>query len=402
MPDSVLRNGGRRTGRLAKAGRLLFLMATGFTLAAGLSACLSPSLPPAPTCPPVSPVTCTPAPPLPCTPAPALPCTPAPPLPGTPAPPLPGTPAPPTPGPAALQATVEAGASLAARAGIQPLCMRQENTDGDPELEWVGLYLISGEAPRLQGFILDGPNRYDLIPPESEETKGLGEFPTCELEVRDLNADGRTEIIIWGHTRTGATLLHLFVWEGDRYALLGGFEGKGGIRLENRDGDLADEVVVRWRPEGALVWEVIYTWDGARYAWTWDRYAWFYLDRPHPYPDDTPVHALASFYLALNDRDLPAAYRMLSPAARSVRAYEEWALGFATTMRVEVGAARVARQEGDRATVAAQVRALDNVDGRVIATVYTVEWQMIRLEEGWRLDWGTAEPLERWEVRYYP
>ena len=297
---------------------------------------------------------------------------------------------------------MEAGASLAARAGIQPLCIRQENTDDDPELEWVGLYLTSGEAPHLQGFILDGPNRYDLIPPESEETKGLGEFPTCQLEVRDLNADGRTEIIIWGHTRTGATFLHLFVWEGDRYALLGGFEGKGGIRLENRDGDLADEVVVRWRPEGALVWEVIYTWDGTHYAWTWDRYAWFYLDRPHPYPDDTPIHALASFYLALNDRDLPAAYRMLSPAARAARPYKEWALGFATTVRVEVGAVRATRQEGDRATVAAQVRALDNVDGRVIATVYAVEWQMVRMEEGWRLDWGTAEPLERWEARYYP
>ena len=297
---------------------------------------------------------------------------------------------------------MEAGASLAARAGIQPLCMRQENTDGDPELEWVGLYLASGDVPRLQGFILDGPNRYDLIPPESEETKGLGEFPTCELEVRDLNADGRTEMVIWGHTQTGATLLHIFVWEGDRYALLGGFEGKGGIRLENRDGDLADEVVVRWRPEGALVWEVIYTWDGARYAWTWDRYAWFYLDRPHPYPDDTPVHALASFYLALNDRDLPAAYRMLSPAAQSARTYEDWALGFATTLRVEVGAIRVTAQEGDRATVAAQVRALDNVDGRVMTTVYAVEWQMVRLGEGWRLDWGTAEPLEQWEVRYYP
>jgi hypothetical protein len=251
------------------------------------------------------------------------------------------------PEPAAIQATVEAGASYAARAGIQPLCMRQENTDDDPDLEWVGLYLSSGEPPRLQGFILDGPNRYDLIPPESEEDRGLGEFPTCELEVRDLNADGRTEMAIWGHTQAGATLLHIFVWDGGRYALLGGFEGKGGIRLENRDGDLADEVVVRWRPEGELVWEVIYTWDGTRYAWTWDRYAWFYMDRPHAYPDDTPVHALASFYLALNDRDLPMAYRMLSPAARSARTYEDWALGFATTLRVEAGAVRVTAQEGE-------------------------------------------------------
>ncbi len=369
---------------IGNAGHLLFLFATALLLAACFP--LSPS--PAPTCPPAALVTCTPAPPSLCTPAPSIPPTAAP------------TPLPPEP--AAIQATIEAGTSYAARAGIRPLCMRQENTDDDPDPEWVGLYLASSDPPRLQGFVLDGPNRHDLIPPESEESKGLGEFPTCELEVRDLNADGRTEIIIWGHTQAGATLLHIFAWDGRQYALVAGFEGKGGIRLENRDGDLTDEVVVRWRPEGDLVWEVIYTWDGAHYAWTWDRYAWFYLDRPHAYPDDTPIHALASFYLALNDRDLPMAYRMLSPAAQSVRTYEDWVLGFATTLGVEVGAVRVVAQEGERATVAAQVRALDNVDGRVIATVYAVEWQMVRLGGSWRLDRGAAEMLERWEARYYP
>lgn len=384
MADSTFHNPSQHCRRSSQAGRFPILVATGLILAACFP--LSPS--PVPTCPPVSPVTCTPAPPLPCTPLP-------PPSPTAVPPPSP-------PGAEAIRATVEAGAAQAVRAGLQPLCLRQENTDHDPDLEWVGLYLASGEPPRLQGFILDGPNRHDLIPPESEETKGLGEFPTCELEIRDLNADGRTEIAIWGHTRTGATLLHIFVWDGDRYVLLGEFRGRGGIRLENRDGDLADEVVVRWRPEGNLVWEVVYTWDGHHYVWTWDRYAWFYLDRPHAYPDDTPVYALASFYLALNDRDLPAAYRMLSPAARSAWAYEEWVRGFATTLQVEVGAVRVVAQEGDRATVAAQVRALDNVDGRVVATTFAVEWRMVHLEEGWRLEEGSAEMLERWEVRYYP
>ncbi|RME37436.1 MAG: hypothetical protein D6793_04195 [Thermoflexia bacterium] len=308
----------------------------------------------------------------------------------------------PTPGPAEVVATIEAARADIARTGIQPLCLRQEDTDGDPELEWVGLYLLSGEPPRLLGFILDGAAWYPLAPPESEEFKGLGEFPACQLEVRDLNADSVPEVVVWGHAQSGATLLHIFRWEGERYALLGGFEGKGGIRLENRDGDLADEVVVRWRPEGPLVWEVVYTWDGAHYVWTWDRYAWYYLDRPRPYPDDTPVHALSSFYLALNDRDLPAAYSLLSPAARSGQRYEDWALGFAATVRVEVGAARVVSGDEGRATVAAQVRALDNMGGRILARTYAVEWALVRTEEGWRLDWGKAELLEEWEMRYYP
>ncbi len=352
-----------------------------------LSACLPPPTP-APTALPASPPPTTPAP------SPAVSPT------STALPTVAPTILPPEP--AAISATVEAGWAQAARFGIQPLCLRQEETDGDPDLEWVGLYLLPSDPPRLQGFVLDGPHRYDLIAPETERVKSLGEFAACELEARDINADGRTEITIWGQTQKGSALLHIFVWDGRQYALLGQFEGRGGLYRENRDGDLADEIVVRWTPEGALVWEVIYTWDGANYVWTRDRYAWFYLDRPHPYPDDTPVHALASFYLALNDRDLPAAYRLLSPAARSAQPYEGWVLGFATTLRVEVGAVQIALQEGDRATVTAQVRAWDNVNGRVVVTVYAVRWEMVRLEEGWRLDWGTAEPLEQWEARYYP
>lgn len=352
-----------------------------------LSACLPLPTPLAPTALPASP----------------LPTTPAPPPVVSPTPPPPTVaPAIPPPEPAAISATVEAGWAQAARFGIQPLCLRQEETDGDPDLEWVGLYLLPGDPPRLQGFVLDGSTRYDLSAPETERVKSLGEFAACELEVRDINADGRTEIVIRGHTQKGSALLHIFVWDGRRYALLGQFEGRGGLYLENRDGDLADEIVVRWTPEGALVWEVVYTWDGAHYVWTRDRYAWFYLDRPHPYPDDTPVHALASFYLALNDRDLPAAHRLLSPAAQSAQPYEDWALGFATTLRVEVGAIQVARQEGDQATLTAQVRAWDNVDGRVVVIVYAARWEMVRLEGGWRLDQGTVEPLEGWEAKYYP
>ncbi|MCS7282595.1 MAG: hypothetical protein NZ769_04480 [Anaerolineae bacterium] len=308
----------------------------------------------------------------------------------------------PTPGPAEILATVEAGRAIVARTGVQPLCLCQKDTDGDQTLEWVGLYLLPGEPSRLTGFVLDGTAWFPLTPPESEEFKGLGEFPACELEVRDINADTMPEVIVWGHTQSGATLLHIFRWDGSRYALLGSFEGKGGVRLENRDGDLYDEIVVRWRPEGPLVWEVVYTWDGAHYVWTWDRYAWYYLDRPHPYSDDTPIHALASFYLALNDRDLPAAYRLLSPMARSRQSYEGWALGFATTVRVEMGAARVVSEKEDLATVAAQVRALDNVEGRILARLYAVEWELVRTEGGWRLDRGKAELLEEWEMNYYP
>ncbi|NIP35118.1 MAG: hypothetical protein GWN23_11435, partial [Gemmatimonadetes bacterium] len=157
------------------------------------------------------------------------------------------------------------------------------------------------------------------LPPLDEEEHGLGEYPTCELEVRDVNADGRVEILVWGHAGASTDLLHTYVWDGSTYVLLAAFEGNAGLRMENADGDLADEVVVRYDAGAGLVWEAVHTWDGANYGWTWERYAWFYLDRPHAYPTDTSEHAVVSFYLAVDDRDLPGAYGLLTGSAQAAQ-----------------------------------------------------------------------------------
>lgn len=287
--------------------------------------------------------------------------------------------------------------------GVAPLCLRQHDTDLDGELEWVGLYLRSTEPPQLLGFVLDGNAWYDLCPPAGEdEARGLGAYPACELETRDINGDGRIEIVVWGRVETNTDLLHIFSWDGTRYALLGIFEGPGGVRLANETGDTSDQVLVRLRPENGIAWEIVYAWDGTDYAWVWDRYTWFYPYRPHAYVDDSPLHALASFYLALADRDLPGAFGLLSPAAQAARSYDDWAVGFSTTLDVEVGAPRVVSQEEGWARVAAQVQAVDNVNGRVVTTLYDVEWQLIDTEAGWRLDSAAVDMLDQWEMPYYP
>lgn len=311
------------------------------------------------------------------------------------------TPAP-TVDPLNVAATVAAGEAAVQAHGVTPLCLRNEDVDADGVGEWLGLYLHPTEPPQLLGFVLDGSSWHELRPPENEEYAGLGELATCEMQVRDINVDGRSELLVWGHTGGGTDYLHVFAWDGTHYALLGAFDSRGGIRIENADDDLAEEIVVRWQPEGTLVWEVVYTWDGLQYAWTWDRYAWFYLDRPHALVTDTPLHALASFYLALNDRDLPAAYSLLSTSVQGGQSYAEWASGFERTVGAEVGAARLVTEENGWATVAAQVRARDNVDGRIVLSVYDVEWQLVETEAGWRLSSGSANLLEQWELPYAP
>jgi hypothetical protein len=295
---------------------------------------------------------------------------------------------------------VASGQTGLAVAGTEPLCLRWEDTDADGAAEWVGLYFQPGEPPQLRAFVLDGETWHDLSALEKEK-HGLGRYPTCELEVRDVNGDGRVEILVWGHAEASIDLLHVFVWDGQAYALVAPFEGNAGLRLEDADGDLVEEVVVRYQADGDLVWEAVHTWDGVSYGWTWERYAWFYRDRPHAYPTDTAEHAVISFYLAIDDRDLPGAYGLLSPAAQAAQPADAWMGGFGTTVGAEVGAVHELTSTGDLATVAAQVRAYDSVEGRIVATLWDVQWTAVRTPDGWRLESATTAEVDRWEAPYY-
>jgi len=310
----------------------------------------------------------------------------------------------PTADPVAVTSAVAKVRARLAEAGIEPLCLRWEDTDNDGAPEWVGLHLRPDEPSHLTAFILDGEVWHDLKPlgkEPGEEDYGLGVYPTCEVEVRDTNADGKTEILIWGHAKTSTDLLHIFVWEGASYMLLGAFEGDAGIRLGNADGDLADEIAVRYDAGSDLVWEAVHTWDGANYGWTWERYDWFFLDRPHAYLSDTPEHVVISFYLAVDDRDMRGAYNLLSNPARAAQSYEPWVAGFATTIAAEVGVVHERARSGGVANVAAQVRAYDNVDGRVVATLWDVEWTVVQTDAGWRLERSSIVQLDQWVLLYY-
>jgi hypothetical protein len=268
--------------------------------------------------------------------------------------------------------------------------------------EWLGLYVRRADPPRLAAFVLDGDAWYDLLPLEKAKY-GLGEHPSCELETRDVNADGRVDVLVWGHADVSTDLLHIFSWNGTGYGLVAPFDGNAGVAVEHTGVGLADAVIVGHKAGTDLVWEVVHTWDGTNYGWTWDRYTWFYADRPHVYPTNTPERSVISFYLAVNDRDLVGAYRLLSVSRQASQAYEEWADEFATTLTIEASAVHeVSRPEADVATVAAQVREYHNVESRVVATLWDVECTIVHTLAGWRLDGATVSQLDQWEVEYYP
>jgi len=332
-----------------------------------------------------------------------------------PSPTLPPAPAAsPTPEPALgasqLQAVVERGtAALQETAGeANILCMRYEDTDADGQPEWVALTERQGSTTnRLEAFVLDDGIVYELPsaqPKPGAAAMGLGEFATCEIEIRDVNVDGMPEIAIFGHAKGNETLLHLFAWEDDGYRRLGFFSGNAGVSFMDVDGDLEDEIWEGYRMQSApsIAWYVVYTWENNTYGWTSDTYGWYFDDRPQSYPTHLPDTAVIAFYLALNERDLPGAYEMLLPQNRP--SYEEWAIGYATTLQVSAGDVHTIPAEtgGSSSRVSAMVRAWDNDRGVLIGRLWNVEWDTTLTENGWRLLTSTAELLDEWSVSYWP
>ncbi len=287
------------------------------------------------------------------------------------------------------------------------ICLRYEDTTGDGTPEWLGVAHQNTTPPRLSAFVLTTDGYYPLEPASPEDGKpdvGLGQYPTCEVEVRDVNADGMPEIAIFGHADRNETLLHLFAWNGEGYRRLGFFAGDAGVRFVNLDGDLEEEIWEGYRERNApsLAWYVIFTWEEQTYGWTSDRYGWYALNRPQTYPTHKPEYAVISFYLALDDRDLPGAYSLLSP--QEGRTYETWAHGFATTVQVGVGSVHVipGTESENSARVAAMVTSWDNEGGMIIGRLWNTEWATVRTADGWRLTRATAELLEEWTATYWP
>ncbi len=321
------------------------------------------------------------------------------------------TPSPtPTIDPVQVAGTAQAGLEAVRRAAGEAtiLALRYEDLDADGQPEWLAVVQNGAEAP-LQALVLDEER---LFPLESTNPRtrlngwGLGLYPTCELQIADLTADGRPEIAIFGHGPGPMTLLHLYTWDGDDYRLLGAFAGDGGVTIEDRDGDLTAEIVEGYRDDRVddLVWQVIFTWNGESYGWTSDRWRWYYHRRPHTYPDQTPDVAVIAFYLALNDRDLPAAYRLLSEAAQRARPYESWACDFTNLLRVDVGDVHLVPGVGTETMrqVTAMLLTWDNINGEVIVRSWNVTWDVIRVEAGWRLDRLNATRLESYPAPYWP
>ncbi len=154
-------------------------------------------------------------------------------------------------------ATAEAGwTQLQSLAGDARLvCLRYEDVDADGTPEWIALTHQEGSpASRLGAYVLDGDTHtiLEAAPPKPGTADvGFGQYATCEIVTRDINADGIVEIAIFGHADGNRTLLHVFAWDGVGYRRLGFFYGDAGVRIVDVDGDLEEEIWEGHRIQGS-------------------------------------------------------------------------------------------------------------------------------------------------------
>jgi hypothetical protein len=71
-------------------------------------------------------------------------------------------------------------------------------------------------------------------------------------------------------------------------------------------------------------------------------------------------------------------------------------------LSAEVGSVHEIERVDNAATVSAQVRSYDNLDGYIIGRLWDVTWEVVREEEAWQLQQGSNELLDRWEAAYLP
>lgn len=149
--------------------------------------------------------------------------------------------------------------------------------DGDEPLEVVALLGFNGTGNGL------GYKHLELMVLELDRPPGqavawqsgklVGERGEA-LQVRDINGDGRDEVLSYQSMGAAGYTLYVVGWRDGAFGLLrpggGYFDGKGyfgdvGVRLEDLDRNGTYEILASYGPAGTST--DVYQWDGKRYTY---------------------------------------------------------------------------------------------------------------------------------------
>ena len=89
------------------------------------------------------------------------------------------------------------------------------------------------------------------------------------------------------------------------------------------------------------------------------------------------VERVRTFYYNLNHKYYDEAYNMFAESWKSQVGFDGWAAGFATTVSQEVNVLSWDRS-GDVCRVFFQLRAVDNIDGKTVYSLFDGHWDVLR------------------------
>jgi hypothetical protein len=161
-------------------------------------------------------------------------------------------------------------------AGAQVVGTIRAELDGDAEPEVLVLLGLDGGSDGLsydplQMMVLE----LDRAPNHAvawTSDKLVGERGEA-LQVRDVNHDGRDEVLSYQSMGAAGYTLYVIGWRDGAFGLLppkgGYFAGQGhfgdvGVHLEDLDRDEAFEILASYGPAGSFT--DVYQWDGTEYA----------------------------------------------------------------------------------------------------------------------------------------
>jgi len=153
--------------------------------------------------------------------------------------------------------------------------MRAE-LDGDAESEVMVLLGLGGQ---VEGLAYD---HLEMMVLELDHSPGqvvawhssplIGERGEA-LQVRDINSDGRDEVLSYQSMGASGYTLYVVIWSHGTFGLLrprgGYFDGQGhfgdaGVHLEDIDRDGIQEILASYGPAGSST--DVYRWDGTEYV----------------------------------------------------------------------------------------------------------------------------------------
>jgi len=278
--------------------------------------------------------------------------------------------------------------------GPRLLCPARGDPDGDGVTDTLVLYAATTKpGTELKGAVVESevPGRvYPLQDPYY-----LGEGTGCEGPAfRDLDSDGRDEIIIFSGTGAHIHILNVFAWDGSAYAWIGDTGGDIDARIEDSDHDgiwdLRGENGYHKEGMGSPTSiKRVYT-SQLRGRQTAAVDEWLEPVGGTDEPFACAASALVSFYVLLNreilsGEDADTAYESTCRGFH-VPTSEAGAVDWRRVLSVSVRNVESLLLDADSARVTAMLTVVRNSGSAPTLETWRADWSATRSQQGWKLD----------------